>query len=104
MTDAERIKGAIAWIDGYLGSGPVNAGDNDSFRCDTLGALRSILSPPPKTHYLYGVPFEETGECRVPREGEWVLFSDGQPTPTPTGGHWACDYPILRYAPEGSSQ
>ena len=44
------------------------------------GAL-SALAPKPKRHTFGGVVFEETGEFRSPRFGEWHLADDPQPFP-----------------------
>ena len=99
MTDAERIKEALAYINNF---------SSCAITVPAKNCLRSILSPPPKEHIFGGARFVETGEERVMLAGEWAL---GSKTPGALQGaiifnhilgHYEATYPILRYAPEGS--
>jgi hypothetical protein len=53
------------------------------------GSIRAIVHPIPKLHVFGGVTFEETGETRMPRVGEWVMGSlDSRPRFL-AGGDWS---------------
>jgi len=70
--------------------------DDTSGRESWLG-IRTILHPVPTIHEFGGVRFEETGEIRRAKQGEWFLAT-GYPHPV---FHYGIDayyeeHPILR--------
>ncbi len=66
MSSAEdRIRVALEYL--TYRDGRACAGLNDI----GVRILRAILQPPPRRHTFGGVTFEETGEVRLPRLGEW---------------------------------
>jgi hypothetical protein len=55
---------------------------------------RAIVKPVHKQHVFGGVVFEETGEIRLPRKGEWFTYKDE--LYVDQTGNWREEHKIMR--------